>query len=341
MDFSGEETVERVMAALPIRIDYQSPRYEYRCIAVGDDFLFDLPHIEGDGEIREFTNLRPYAIRDAFDAVADPASALQFLSEAGKFWPFEAVRWSQLQEWREYFQWLRQEPDDAMQFERGRKAWTTAHDIPNVFFREFDRFSMSQRRSHGPKIIKILETKDRSMLRELTHFALAPIGERISFQFRDPMDNGFAMLPRVPKFQGRSQSPFLRIEPHNIVEAIAATIFADRYDGLKFAKCKQCGKLFSVESSHGREFCPPSGPSTTSACKNAYQQKAYRERDAKAIEFLLDCWRTGLKPTQIEATARRGRRLAFLHRRENAPKQNGASIGFSPLHRPMLLIGVA
>jgi hypothetical protein len=50
--------------------------------------------------------------------------------------------------------------------------------------------------------------------------------------------------------------PYLRIEALYILEAIAATIYADRVHGLRNGKCKQCLKLFKIESDHDQKFCP-------------------------------------------------------------------------------------
>jgi hypothetical protein len=303
LNLAGVQKVARSMSALPVRIDYQSPRYEHLCLAKEDDFLFDHPRYKGQGEIRKFTNLDPYAVREAFAAVADPASALRFLSEAGNFWPFQAVRWSQFLEWQRFFEWLRREPDDAMRFPDGKKAWITTGGYTNEFFAERAIFSPSEPKKIDPKHMREIEVNERHTLQDLQQFAVKPIGDRVSIEWRDPDDDSYALCPRVPEFQGRKLAPFLHIEAHNVIEAIAATIFADRCDGVKNAKCKHCKRLFQVQSNHGQEFCP-SGPSTSSStCKNAYQQQVYRDRDAKAIAFLLDCWGKGLSKEKTKAAA--------------------------------------
>jgi hypothetical protein len=290
--FAGVQSEERILSGLPIRIDYQDLRYEYFCRPKEGDLLFDLPRREGEGRIRRSTNLDPYAIRDAFEAVKDPTAALRFLSEAGRFWPFEAILWSQFQEWQLFFRWLRLAPEKAMLSPEGQRAWLTADGFKNLFFTDIPRFSPEAIQEIGPEGMREIEVADRQRLIELRRFALKPErlhGYCISLEWHEVGDTSYKRCPPSKKFKGKDQKPFLSIEAHNIVEAIAATIYADRCDGLEYEQCKRCGKLFKVNSKHGQEFCPPTRLDIkTSPCKNAFLAQARRDRIRASKSLLQD-----------------------------------------------------
>lgn len=284
-ELAGVQREARIMSALQIWIDYQSPRKPYLCRPLANDYLLRPPIHSGEvnGEMRETTNLNPYAIRAAFETVEDPTAALRFLSEAGSFWPFEAVLWSQFQEWQRFFSWLRRSPEEVMRSPEGAKAWRTADGFKNEFFSDAPpRFSPEAVEEIGPERMREIEVQDRHLLNELRRFAIRPErlhGECISIQWREAGDPTFKQQWPAKKHKGKNQTPFLNIEAHNIVEAIAATIYADRCHGLVYQACKRCGKLFKVDSQHGREFCPPTRLDIrTSPCKNAYLAQVRRDR---------------------------------------------------------------
>jgi hypothetical protein len=276
--FSGTQSEERTLSALAIRIDYQYPLQEHSYKAVGDDVRFSPANVG-----RPPSPLDPYAVRDAFFAAKDPDSALRFLNDAGIFWPFRDVLWSQFQEWQRFFGWLRQSPEKAMLEPEGAKAWATAEGFKNTFFAEMpSRFPPEAIEEIGPERMREIEVSDRHTLQELRHFALTPErlhGNSISLQWHERTDKTYA--PRVPlkKWKGAEHKPFLMIETDNAAEAIAATIYADRVHGVVCDACKHCGKLFEVNSEHGQEFCPRPSWLKKSPCANAYQAQVRRDRD--------------------------------------------------------------
>jgi hypothetical protein len=100
----------------------------------------------------------------------------------------------------------------------------------------------------------------------------------------------------------------------NILEAIAATIYADRAHGLRYGKCKHCGKLFKFESDHDQEFCPAgkrkalNKPTSRSApllvksyCGSAYAQKKRREVEGVLIALFLEGRTKGFSEREIES----------------------------------------
>lgn len=56
-----------------------------------------------------------------------------------------------------------------------------------------------------------------------------------------------------------------------ILDAIAAAIWANRYSGIKYARCEGCQRLFNKESEHGRKYC-------SGTCKNVVTQREWRKR---------------------------------------------------------------
>lgn len=275
-ELAGIQKVERTMSALPIRIDYQYPQTEHSCTPVGSDFRLSPIRIGEPPTLAEYAkhtsrmmqtsgyNWDPFAVRDAFVAVKDVASALRFLSQAGIFWPSESVLWSQFQEWQRFFHWLRQPYEKAAGSPEGAKAWRTADGFQNHFFTTLPEPERNRVSNFAP----------------LWRFALRPErlhGTSIEIKWHEAEDKTFDPRPPVKEWKGKEQKPFLSIETHNIVEAIAATIYADRCYGLDYEACKKCGRLFKVESNHGQEFCPAPARLQSSPCKNAYQAQARRD----------------------------------------------------------------
>jgi len=308
--FEGFQTQSRTVEALPIRIDYQSPREEYSMRAVGRDwrFSFDWKF----KKVREMANLDPYAIREAFDRVETAEQALRFVSESGKFWPFQRVLWSQFREWQSFFRWLRLQPQEAKRSSEGKRAWDTAASFQNSFFAQTDadftrsRFPESVIKEMGAENWRKNQNRDRGILGHLRRFALHPErdgeGSQVSLGWYDPK----LKLPpedwrarKGKSAEGVTLAPFLRIEALNVIEAIAATIYADRLNGTRFRKCKHCGRLFKVESDHDQSFCPAPLHLKSSPCKNAYFQHERRSNERRTIELMVQGWRDGSNDSQI------------------------------------------
>jgi len=332
----GFQSQARTLAA-PIRIDYQSPRYEHFIKPSGEDWLLSFSKIKGQwnsGRIRETTNLDPYEIRKEFEAVKTPEAAARFLSEAGRFWPFESVLWTQFQEWQAFFSYLRMEPEQARNLPMGKRAWDTASGFQNSFFAQTDaefsrsRFPADVIEEIGAEHWREIQMNDRRTLHELRRFALQPVADgergRISVSWYDASDSHAPEDWKARRKRASKRAafaPFLRIEATNILEAIAATIFADHTDGVRFRKCKHCGRLFKIESDHGQEFCPAPSHLKSSPCKNAHLQQTRRNRQKEAIELLLMGWREGRSTREIEREASASELLLTAEIRQRARKK--------------------
>jgi hypothetical protein len=294
MDLAGVQTEERTIAA-HVLIVYQSLRYEHFMHQKGNDWLFSFSTQKGhpdNGEIRETTELDPYAVRAAFDAVKDEKGAARFLSEAGKFWIWESVTWTQFREWQEYFNWLRLDQDEASKYPEGRKAWATAIGWENKFFKDTDLDFTHARfqRKLSPEMLRRNEKDDASRLRNLRKFALFPDDDQRLGGGR--ATNTWQEAESKFRVEGRMYAPVIHIEVWCVLEAIAATIYADRAHGLRKGKCIQCGLHFERESDHDQKYCPPPPWLKTSPCKNAFLQHMRRtaarvEKEAKQAALKL------------------------------------------------------
>ena len=257
----------------------------------GGDWLFSFVDQEGQwntGASREPTNLDAYAIREAFESADTPEKALRLLSGAGRFWIWDRVLWSQFREWQQYFKWLRLDPELARKDTVGRKAIETARGFSNSFFAMSDtefthsRFPPEAIRELGSERLRENERSDSTELVHLRTFARS-LGWMTNRKMMDLCwyDSTDATPPedrRRNTTTGKRAvlDPYIRIEAWCILEAIAATIYADRIHGLRYHKCKHCLRLFRVESAHGAEFCPTPPHLKSSPCKNAYFQKERR-----------------------------------------------------------------
>jgi hypothetical protein len=339
--FEGFQSQDRTVQALPLRIDYQSPRYEHFMRPAGDDWLLCFSVMKGkwnSGRRRETTNLDPYTVRDAFEAVGSAEEAARFLGESGRFWPFESVYWSQFREWQAFFRWLRLEPSKANESAEGKRAWDTAAGLGNSFFSQTDaefsrsRFPEDAIEEIGPDRWREIQIEDRRILFHLRCFAVDPArrgeGNQVSINWYDPKDRHAQEDWKSRKgkpSKGAIFEPYLRIDALNVIEAVAATIFADRVDRRKFGKCEHCGRIFKIESDHGQKFCPAPPHLGSSPCKNAFLQHERRMNERNAIAFLLDCWSNGLGEAAIEKeAAKQGIRLtASIKQKAEAKRSKG------------------
>jgi hypothetical protein len=295
---TGFQSEDRNLSALPIRIDYQTPLYQHFMRPNADDFLFSFSRQQGQpdfGAPSETTNLDPYAVRRKFEAIGNAEQAVRFLSESGTFWRFEAVSWRQFREWQRFFFYLGW--DAARKTPEGERAWATARGFKNTFFSPKEdsdctrlRFPREAITGIPPADWKKIEVEDRRILSRLRTYALR-LGQLtadsgVSIYWYDPAGKkGPPEDWNQRNEQARTSgplSPWLHIKARNVLEAVAATIYADRAHGIRRDKCKQCGRLFEIMSEHGQKFCPAPAHLNSSPCKNAYTQKLRRKRKKDA-----------------------------------------------------------
>jgi len=306
------------MSGLPLRIVYRSPRCEYISRAIGTDYRFEAQFSKGSGSMANMCAavtsgtlspemlsryLDPYTIRQKFERVKDHEEARLFLCENGPFWPNWAVLYSQFEKWQEFFSWLRQEPEDATKTQEGKKAWLTASGYDNQFFTNETWLLPEESREISPKRIWEIEGEIVQELRLLRSFAhclgglpgLRGIGNpnRITLAWYDPKDgldpadggapeDWLARRLKPGRKRGFRPMAYLRIEVQNVLEAIAATIYADRAVGLKYRKCahRPCNRLFLVTNPK-QKFCPHPKIPGESLCKKAHMAEIKRDNTSK------------------------------------------------------------
>ena len=239
--------------------------------------------------------LDPYAIRDAFEKVKNESDALKFLKHAGRFWPKRSdVTWSQFQEWQEFVHLIRQHdfPELAQTNERATQALLAVNGFDNTFFTaphspysDADKGEL-ERAPNGASVLGLISKERKENLVRLIHSFFAPPAEWMTTMY-PPTDDATATAmeqdARAGVFslhtpleflaQKYELKPVLVLQPPTILEAIAATIFADRRHGLRFGKCLHCKRIFEKRSGHKTKYCP------NKTCKSAALQKGWRKRD--------------------------------------------------------------
>jgi hypothetical protein len=102
---------------------------------------------------------------------------------------------------------------------------------------------------------------------------------------RDPKDGGAPenwlrlRLQRLKEGHKKIWRPmaFLQIEVRNVLEAIAATIYADRAVKLKYRACDHCHRLF-LFTNKKQKFCPHPTIPGESLCKKAHMREKERNK---------------------------------------------------------------
>jgi hypothetical protein len=289
--------VERNIDAMEIRIDYRVRPGNVTCEIIGKECRF-----RQDEESEFLEELDPYLVRAAFEKVGNEVEALQFLKHAGKFWPMvPVVTWRQFQEWQEFTHLIRQHDflKLASNNERANQAMLALGGYPNNFFTAPDcPKSDNEKKEFTRQLARLTETVPESASRfaelreerEKAFYRLRglfrkPPAEAITTGYkadhaivtvmkRDARAGVFSHLTPIEFLaQEYALKPIINIRARTVLEAIAATIYADRRHGLKIGKCGHCKQLFEKQSELNTTYCPNKG------CKNAASQKAWRMKD--------------------------------------------------------------
>ena len=164
------------------------------------------------------------------------------------------------------------------------------------------------RSCHQRSYVEKRSSHDRNALGALRRFVLFPgsagLDSRMSIGWYDPKDgcapeDQEARRSTAPRGGSAKYDPYLRIETLYVLEAIAATIYVDKVNRLRYGKCKQCDRLFKIDNDHGREFCPPPAWLNTSPCKNTFLQHERRATIDTLKDLFLEGWAKGLSESEI------------------------------------------
>lgn len=246
--------------AMPMTVLHHSWRHCVTPRVQGDDvaFTLDLARMEEyirESHVRDLQPypINPYGLRDSFFAMRKQHEAIPLLETA---WPFlddsHTPLWSEMLTWQRMFVRLCE------------KANAPKQEVLAIL------------REYGPRLGSAYELRSRNNLAELERLLLDATDDIevrqfwISSQQRDmeqqlrwfPEKVLFALDPRhkdgnsIHVRTNDAGEKLLVIEVRSIVEAIGATIYMDRMNGVRHKKCKHCGRIFTVTAGR-QDYCPP------------------------------------------------------------------------------------
>ena len=271
-----ENETPPVISAMPIHIRYVAKIGQVSLTKQEGEYRFHLAFDYRDekgrrGERWDNHEWNAYALRAAFDAVKTETDALEFLSGAGSFLPSpHPLSWSAFQAWKRFVEIVRQENKlralmaEVMSDEDGMAVLARGGDelevlkalggYPNAFF---------------TGTLRRLDPTTRS----LCEWFYRPPQGALSIEWL-PLKDEPELLSKVQKggalmefFRGAyGMRPVLRIEAECALQAIAATVYADRVGGVEWNKCEICNRLFKLESGQHKRYC-------SQTCKDTARQR--------------------------------------------------------------------
>lgn len=260
--------------------------------------------IEDEGPIA----FDPYKVRSAFDSAdaESESSVRQFLNSAGTFWPFGTVSRSQFREWQTFVKLIRR--DDFLQLavtdHKAQDASKALNNWPNRKFFNFDEPEPTEddleweSRIPGLRadLVKAAEWRAARLRELLAYFASPTVHFRSCYtpEATERLKSEDA-LPTWPPADGDTM-PILVYEPSNVLEAIAATISADRLQRIAHRACGGCGRLF-LRTKPSQKYCGGAD------CKDKARATRRMEADRRAREFYTTKRRTGLTRAAIVSMA--------------------------------------
>lgn len=250
--------------------------------------------VDDQGQSQAFLNaysLDAFAIREKFVDITEPEIAW-FLEHAGPFWLHrDPVSLRQFQQWQEFVKLIQLENflDRALNEKRAGEAMQVLMGSTESFF--------------APSLVPVPKWGWNMAIAALhpgpeqdlvqAHYKFEQDMQVLCSWFRKPPNSAFSiewdfpdgdaihsMYPPEFYVANGGFAPRLRIVARNVLEAIAATIYVDRCQGIKYGKCEFCGRLFRRESDHGQKYCRRQllDGSVVESCKNAAAQQAWRDR---------------------------------------------------------------
>lgn len=231
----------RTVDAMPIMIKYLATWAEYSVQKSGEDFVFTFSNeVDGEPDWNE-KYLNAYEVRDEFERVSNPTEALDFLTRNGPFLPhgFGTFTWSEFQRWKELANLVRERKALVDAMKKGKRTGKEAEAIKAIggihdstFFEGAQAEEDRELRSwfHRPPSRAIsIELKPRIVTAQL----LRSIRSGVMIEYLCPRDE---------------LEPVLLIEATAIIQAIAATLYADRMAGVTIKRCPEpCNRLFEVK----------------------------------------------------------------------------------------------
>jgi hypothetical protein len=242
-----------MLPAMPLEIEH-SP---WRNVEIGYKRLNDdveYRFLAGGTKGIDAPNINAYVTRETFLDIRTPGEGLDFLSATGYFrtqdeaFPtrHESLCWSDFQRWQELIRILMQEgplPDKPV-FRDGKNVGTE-FDVPERLRPIMGELSVT----------------------EMLWLHGYPDGIVI-------MSEGESPKP------GSRQKLVARIDVHSTLEAILATAYLDRLNGVNFGLCQldDCNRMFEITSNHAREYCSQDCAHKASMRRRRAAAKAARDK---------------------------------------------------------------
>ena len=336
---------EYSVSAMPVVITYMAiiGRVEYFKRGEEPVFQFTRTFRKGNLEFQaEEVPENAYAIRDEFLRVKTPEQAPEFLRKNGEFSPLsDSITWSEFRRWQRFAYLVQEHNQLAAAMNDGLRIGECAEILKALtgyyhssFFdgseipqtpaeAEFDARIM---RDH-PEIhsgVKEGELHQERSRRELWGWFRQPPEKACSIEWipksqeaeqavMQKMQAGGAMIEYLlPQEQ---LQPVLFIRPQTTLQAIAAAIYADRIQGVKYRTCDWCGNLFPIGGHNNKKYCD------NSPCKG----NAHKQRTRKAAKERKEAELAAQKPRKDEAKKAR----PITH---HAQHGRARSLNSAPIH---------
>jgi hypothetical protein len=283
---------ERFISAMPVVVHYVARIGDVRLTMRDGEYIFTISRSLSDGrgtQHWEEVTQNAFAIRNEFLKLKTPSEALDFLTKTGQFFPLDStLSWSELQKWQRFTYLVQEHSELARAMEEGTRTGECAEalkalsgmydseffDLPDSKSALEDQFWFEERVKRHPEL--------KDSLRQVWSWFRQPAGKACSIEWipkkSRPNDDklvrklqaGGAMIEYLVARE--DLRPVFLIRPEYSLEAIAASVFAERANGVEYRSCEYCKELFLVGSHKNKLYC------SKERCKNTAHQHRKRKK---------------------------------------------------------------
>lgn len=285
MDFKEKKKIERPLSDLRAHIDYQAqlaPSWKPPHKSAGESHFMrgwkatKDEVIEWETSCPNPVNLDPFKVRDAFHSLdaKDDEAVLAFLNATGAFWRLPAIRTDELLEWQDFSRCVHQNTLKAMR----KDVYKALVFNPHAFFVKpylpgYDALQLVNARPEN-------ERKDMETGLRAAQLSRDEVVHEHAAWFLHPQGDALEIHPpfRTTAWgTGSTPPPHVEIRAYNVLQAVAACAYVDRFGGVQYRKCKLdgCNEIFTVQTKHAQQYCSASG------CANTARQRRWLERQRK------------------------------------------------------------
>jgi hypothetical protein len=269
----------------------------------------DHPHEDvGHTISSETVELDAYKVRADFENATTEQEIRQFLNSAGTFWPFGRVTQSEFCEWQDFVKLIRRDDFDRLCL-TDTKAYNAARVLDNFNIDENPWFSGAWKKREEEIEEDLRRGLDRMPESFRQDFEKTTRHRESATKHRRDLFDYFANPPAyawmrytpeaIKSFENGERTPertaplstdlmpVLVFKPTNALEAIAATIAADRLKGTRHRVCEGCNSLF-MRTKLSHKYCGGA------SCKDNARAKRRKDNDHKARDFYIGKRLSGL-----------------------------------------------